>query len=118
MQKISIDFLPEGDLVAFLQGQCPLQADGERGAFCSALDTDVSHLGAHAALEQICVTSVVTEPHGMWVCYGLHYRIFNGCAGVDLQGQLDKKVFGRKAENGWEFDAFAMPQERSTADEF
>jgi hypothetical protein len=47
----------------------------------------------------------------------VHYRVFDGCKGIDLKGFLDKKVTGIRTPHGWEFLEFMMMPERSTADE-
>jgi hypothetical protein len=114
---ISIPFLPKPRLVQFLQTQCQADADGELGPFNSALDLDVSHIKFRAAIERVTITDVEIEPNGMLVSYDVHYRIFNGCTGVDTRSYLYKKVFGNKGGNGWVFEEFVMPAERSTADE-
>lgn len=117
MPKIIVPFLPKARLLQFLQTQCQADADDEPGPFNSALDLDVSHISAHAAVERVTITDLEIEPNGMLVSYDVHYRIFNGCAGVDIRSYLDKKVFGSKGAEGWEFEDFAMPVERSTEDE-
>jgi hypothetical protein len=117
MPKIIVPFLPKPKLFQFLQTQCQADADGELGPFNSALDLYVSHISAHAAVERDVITDVEIEPGGMLVSYDVHYRIFSGCAGVVIRSYLDKKVFGSKGINGWVFEVFSMPVERSTEDE-
>jgi hypothetical protein len=118
MFKIIIPFLPKPRLLQFLQTQCRTDADGERGPFAGALDLDVSHINFHAAVERLVITDVEIEPGGLLVSYKVHYRIFNGCAGMDIRSDLDHKVFASKGADGWEFEAFVMPEQRSSADEF
>lgn len=114
--KITVPFLPKVRLLSYLQTQCET-ADGERGAFHDALDLDVSHIDPNAAFTAVKITGLELEPEGALVTYDVHYRVFNGCAGVDLSSHLGKKVYGMKSAAGWEFDEFVMPMERSTADE-
>jgi len=114
--KITVPFLPKVRLLSYLQTQCET-ADGERGAFHDALDLDVGHIDPNAAFTAVKITGLELEPDGALVTYDVHYRVFNGCAGVDLSNHLCKTVYGIKSAAGWEFDEFVMPMERSTADE-
>ncbi len=118
MPKITLPFLPRSKLIQYMQTQCETDADGKQSAVNGALDLDVSHLDAHAAVARVAITHAEIQTHRILVCYDVHYRIFNGCTGVDIRSYLDKKVYGSKSANGWEFEDFAMPAERSTVDEF
>jgi hypothetical protein len=118
MSKITTPFLPKPRLIQYLQTQCQADADGERGPFSGALDLDVAHIDGNAAVDRVTITGIEIEPRSIQVAYDVHYRIFNGCTGVDIQSYLDKKVVGSKAEDGWAFEPFVLPVARSTVDEF
>jgi hypothetical protein len=118
MPTITIPFLPKLRLVEFLQTQCQVDADSPRGPFNGALDLDVSHIDALAMVDRVTITDVDITQKSVVVSYDVHYRIFDGCKGVDLSSYLNKKVTGRRCGEGWEFDAFEIPEARSTVDEF
>lgn len=118
MPTITIPFLPKLRLVEFLQTQCQADADSPQGPFNGALDLDVSHIDALAMVDRVTITDVDIIPKSVVVSYDVHYSIFDGCKGVDLSSYLDRKVTGRRSADGWEFDAFEMPEVRSTVDEF
>jgi hypothetical protein len=118
MPKITIPFLPKLRLVEFLHTQCQVDAESPRGPFNAALDLDVSHVDALAAVDRVEITDVDITPKSVVVSYDVHYGIFDGCKGVNLTSYLDKKITGHRTADGWAFDTFVMPQERSTVDEF
>jgi hypothetical protein len=118
MSKITVPFLPKIRLMEYLQTQCQVDADSPRGAFNGALDLDLSHIDACAAVDRVAITDVQITPESVLVSYDVHYGIFNGCKGVDVTSYLDKKVAGRRSVEGWQFSKFVMPPQRSTADEF
>lgn len=118
MPKITVPFLPKLRLVEFLQTQCQVEPDSPRGPFNAVLDLDVSHIDVHAAVDRVAITEVNIAPQSVVVSYDVHYGIFDGCKGVDLTSYLNKKITGYRTADGWAFDAFVMPQERSTVDEF
>lgn len=118
MNKITIPFLPKARLVEFLQTQCQVDADSPQGPFNGALDLDVSHTDARAMVDRVTISDVDITPKSVVVSYDVHYSIFDGCKGVNLTSHLDRKVTGRRCAEGWEFDAFEMPEARSTVDEF
>ena len=64
------------------------------------------------------VADVKITTETLVVGYDVHYRVFDGCKGVDLKGYLDKKVAGIRTPSSWEFLPFVMTPERSTAEEF
>ena len=64
------------------------------------------------------VTDVLITAETLAVSYDVHYRVFDGCKGVDIKGYVDNKVTGIRTPNGWEFLPFVMQPERSTVDEF
>ena len=83
MPKIFVPYLPKPRLVQFLQTQCQADADGALGPFNNALDLDVAHISPHAAVARVAISELEIETKGMLVSYNLHYRIFNGCAGIE-----------------------------------
>ena len=118
MLKITIPFLPKVRLLEFLQTQVEVDADSSHGPFVNALDLDLSHIDQNASVEAVVVSDVSIKEETAVVSYDVHYRVFDGCKGVDIKGYLDKKVTGIRTPNGWEFLAFVMQPERSTVDEF
>lgn len=118
MAMITIPFLPKPGLVQYLETQCLVDADGQRGHFVTALDLDVSHAGAHAALERVAIHCLEIQPQHVLIGYQVYYRVFNGCQGLDVQGCLDKQVRGLRSSKGWAFEVFVMPAQRSTVEEF
>ena len=118
MPDITIPFLPRLRLLEFLQTQCQSDADGPTGPFTKALDLDLTHIDAKAAVDLVLVTDVHIPAPSVVVSYDVHYRIVDGCKGVDLTSYLDKKVTGRRSPNGWKFQQFRMTGDRSTVDEF
>jgi hypothetical protein len=117
MRKITIPFLPKLRLMEYLQTQCQIDADSSQGPFFDALDIDLSHIGLNASVEALVVTDVIIVSETVVVSYDVHYRIFDGCKGVDLRSYLDKKVTGIREPNGWEFLEFVMTKDRSTVEE-
>jgi hypothetical protein len=101
----------------YLQTQCQVNADSTHGAFFDALDLDLSHIDLNASVEALVVNDVMITAETVVVSYDVHYRIFDGCKGMDLKGYLDNKVTGIRTPNGWEFLEFVMTPERSMADE-
>jgi hypothetical protein len=114
MSKILIPFLPRLRLMEYLQTQC----QGSLGPYINALDLDLSHIDQNASVEAVVVSDVSIKDEVTIVSYDVHYRVFDGCRGVDLKGYLDKKVTGIRTPNGWEFLRFVMTPERTTAEEF
>lgn len=118
MSEITIPFLPKLRLLEFLQTQCQVDADNPSGPFAKALDLDLSHIDAKAAVDLVFVTDVHITAASVVVSYDVRYRIFDGCKGVDLTSYLDKKVTGLRSADGWKFQPFRMTEDRSTVDEF
>jgi hypothetical protein len=118
MPNIFIPFLPKLRLMQYLQTQCQVDRGSSHGTFINALDLDLSHIDQNASVEAVVVTNVLIAAETVVVPYDVHYRVFDGCKGVDLKGYLDKKVTGIRTPNGWEFLEFVMTPERSTSDEF
>lgn len=118
MLKITIPFLPKIRLIEFLQTQVEVDADSSHGPFINALDLDLSHIDQNASVEAVVVTDVLITAETLAVSYDVHYRVFDGCKGVDIKGYVDNKVTGIRTPNGWEFLPFVMQPERSTVDEF
>jgi hypothetical protein len=118
MPKIIVPFLPKIRLQEYLQTQCQVDADSSHGPFVNALDLDLAHIDQNASVEAVVVSDVSIKEETAVVSYDVHYRVFDGCKGVDIKDYLDKKVTGIRTPNGWEFLAFVMTPERSTAEEF
>jgi hypothetical protein len=118
MPDISIPFLPKPRLLEFLQTQCQVDAEDPTGPFTKALDLDLTHIDSKAAVELVLVTDLHITAESVVVSYDVHYRIFDGCKGVDVTSYLDKKVTGRRSANGWRFQQFRKPEDRSTVNEF
>jgi hypothetical protein len=118
MPNIIIPFLPRLRLMEYLQTQCQGDADSSHGPFVNALDLDLSHIDQNASVEAVVVTDLLIRDEAVVVSYDVHYRVFDGCKGMDQKGYLDKKVTGIRTPHGWEFLEFVMTPERSTVDEF
>jgi hypothetical protein len=108
MPKINIPFLPRIRLMEYLQTQCQVDEDSSHGPFVNALDLDVSHINKNASVEAVILKSAVITADILVVSYDVHYRVFDGCKGVNQRGYLDKKVTGMRTQNGWEFLRFLM----------
>ena len=117
MSTVAIPFLPKNQLMEYLQTQCHVDPDGTSGPFRAALDSDISHIANNASVEAVCITDVKIFAETVVVSYDVHYRIFDGCKGVDLRSFVDRKVTGIGTPNGWEFLKFEMTPDRSTVDE-
>jgi hypothetical protein len=113
MSKILIPFLPRLRLMEYLQTQC----QGSLGPFINALDLDLSHIDPNASVESLVIADVVITAETVIISYDVHYRVFDGCKGVDQKGYLGKKVTGTRTPHGWEFLRFVMTPKRSTAEE-
>jgi hypothetical protein len=118
MPNIIIPFLPKLRLIEYLQTQCQVEANSSHGPFVNTLDLDLSHIDQYASVEAIVVTDVKITAEIVVVSYDVHYRVFNGCKGMDRKGYLDKKATGIRMPNGWKFPRFVMTEGRSTMDEF
>jgi hypothetical protein len=117
MPNITIPFLPRHRLMEYLQTQCQADIDSSHGPFVNVLDLDLSHIDQNASVEAVVVTDLLITAETLVVSYDVHYRVFDGCKGVDQKDYLDRKVTGIRTPSGWEFLRFVMTPGRSTKDE-
>lgn len=115
MAKIIVPALPTAfEMERHLQGL----VDDEESAFRGALDLDVSHIDMRAQVYGVRITEVSIEGESIGVSYEADYNVYNGCKDMDIDDSQDGFVEGVLTADGWVFDEFVPPPERTTVDEF
>lgn len=106
MKKIIVPALPDDqDMVHLLQSL----VDAGPGGFSAALDLDVSHIDPLAQVFRVAITAVEQDADRLLIFYEAHYRLFDGCRGVDLTDLRRLVARGVRVEDGWAFDEFVLP---------
>lgn len=118
MAIIVVPLMEVSEVQRYLERQLVEDKDGDRGAFASVLDLDLSHFDDRATLQGIRITNVEEIDGVLGVSYTVDYHVYHGCKDIDGSGEWECHVSGVRTSDGWEFEENVPIPKRTTLDEF